>query len=178
MSDEQRKNLLRLTGDGSWISSRSGWKSDSATAFGTEVVSRAADGKNDDTGYPGIGLVPRKGGSVTLSFWCKASQECEVVSHLFGDMKNERNAKKHADDGTSHADGLVVARVGTEWTYVRHTWTYDEDPWRGPMMIVARLTRVPVGVTVSVAGVMLVEGDTPAAWAPAEGETLTGGALS
>lgn len=36
------------------------------------------------------------------------------------------------------------------------------------------------GVTrmASIRNVMLVEGDTPAAWAPAEGETLAGGVLS
>lgn len=178
MSDVQRKNLLGLTGDGSWTPSWTGWKSDSATAFGTAVVSCVGDGKDDDTGYPRIGLVPRKGGSVTLSFWCKASQECEVVSYLFADMENAGSAKKHAEDGTNRGDGFVVARVGTEWKHVRHTWTYDEDPWRDPLILVARLTRVPVGVTVSIAGVMLVEGDTPAAWAPAEGEELAGGGCS
>ena len=40
----------------------------------------------------------------------------------------------------------------------------------------------PIGTGVtrvaSIRNVMLVEGDTPAAWAPAEGETLAGGVLS
>ena len=61
---------------------------------------------------------------------------------------------------------------------MRHTWTYDEDAGRAPKNIVARLMGVANGVTVSIAGVMLVAGDTPAAWAPAEGETLAGGGCS
>ena len=176
---EARENLLKGTADGTWA--RAECTKDSATAFGTKVVSCVRNGSesyqsmNDTTVS---GLVPRKGDSVTLTFWCRASAECAIYSFLYVDSGTGSggNARKHADDGTAYADGCVTTKVGTEWTYARHTWTYDEDAGRAPKSIVARLMGgVPNGVKVSVTGVMLVAGDTPAAWAPADGETLAGG---
>ena len=182
----QMHNLLKGTGDGTWANYEC--TKESATAFGTKVVSCVHDSSTsghdaNNTSYQDMnntivsGLVPRKGDSVTLSFWCRASAECAIHSYLYSDSVTVTNARKHADDGTTNADGRVTTKVGTDWTYARHTWTYDEDAGRAPRSIVARLMddRVPNGVTVSIAGVMLVAGDTPAAWAPAEGETLDGG---
>jgi hypothetical protein len=167
-------NLLRGTGDGTWASAEC--TKDSATAFGTKVVSCV---RNSSKQYQSMndttvsGLVPRKGDSVTLSFWCMASAECTVVSYLYSDSGTGGNAKKHNEAGGTIPDGNVTTKVGTEWTYARHTWTYDEDAGRAPRSIAVRLMGgVPDGVTVSIAGVMLVEGDTPAAWAPAEGEDI------
>lgn len=179
MSDSTVHNLLKGTGDGTWAN-YAGTK-ESATAFGTKVVSCVRNGSesyqsmNDTTVS---GLVPRKGDSVTLTFWCRASAECAIYSYLYSDSGSGDgwNARKHADDGTTSDDGWVTTKVGTDWTYARHTWTYDEDAGRAPKSIAVRLMGgVPNGVKVSVAGVMLVEGDTPAAWAPADGETLAGG---
>lgn len=179
MSDSTVHNLLKGTGDGRW----SVGTKDSAAAFSTAVVSLVSDSSktyqdfNVGTYSDVIMTAPRKGDSLTLTFWCRASAECIIRSYLYSDSGSGDggNAKKHNEMGGTNSDGHARTKVGTEWTYVRHTWTYDEDAGRAPKSIVARLMGVANGVTVSVAGVMLVEGDTPAAWAPAEGETLAGG---
>lgn len=177
MSEYTVRNLLKGTSDGSWAATN--WWRESTNAFGTNVISQTAKGYQvDNSNVTTIGPVPRKGDSVTLGFWCKASAKCQITSHLFSDG-NSGNTPKHNENGVKNGDGYVNASVGTDWTYVRHTWTYDEDAAKSPMVIVARIQNtVPVGTVVSVAGVMVVDGDTPDAWAPAEGETLAGGGCS
>ncbi len=179
MSEYGTHNLLKGTADGTWASFGN---TESAPAFGTAVVSVTMPSGikyyQNISNPTVIGITPRKGDSVTLGFWCKASQECQITSHLYNDGASG-NASKHDENGHKTGDGYVNASVGTDWTYVRHTWTYDKDAAKSPTIIVARIQKtVPAGTVVSVAGVMVVEGDTPAAWAPAEGETLAGGVLS
>ena len=176
-------NLLKGTADGTWAYKTSSHSIDPAPAFGTAVVSFVMPSGikyyRDIDGRTGIGIIPRKGDSVTLSFWCKASAECKIHSFIYGDDTASASALKHDENGTKTTDGYVTTNVSTDWTYVRHTWTYDADATKSPSFIVARLMNdVPAGTVVSIAGAMLVEGDTPAAWAPAEGETLAGGRCS
>lgn len=67
--------------------------------------------------------------------------------------------------------------ISDSWTMIGGTFTLSETP------MLSIMTRpLPEGydaaATVAYRELMLVEGTTPAAWAPAEGESLTGGVLS
>lgn len=172
-TSRQVDNLLKGTADGSWAN----WKTTAEKAHGTSVVSctHSVIDSIDDTSYPRLPQVPSKGDSVSLSFWCRASAPCDVVSYLFDDDKTSTNSVKSVDGGTmARSDGFCKARVGTEWTMVTHTWTYGADADQAPRCIVARLFLLSVGTTVEIAAPMLAFG-APVAWAPAAGELIEGG---
>lgn len=121
------------------------------------------------------------GDAFTLSFDVRLSAPGLLYAYLYNPKGNTH--KTVSINGTfmygrSIDDGCAKYEAGPEWRHVAITWEYVEAPVQPvDRIIIARMfgSETAVGTTVEVRNVMLVRGDTPRAWAPAEGEELAGG---
>ena len=120
-----------------------------------------------------------KGDAFTLSFDVRLSAPGQLAAYLYNPDGNTK--KSVYVDGTyvrDGVDGYVWYEAGPEWRHVAITWEYKEVPVKlVDRIIPARMfgANTAVGTTVEVRNLMLVEGTEPAAWAPADGESLAGG---
>ena len=120
-----------------------------------------------------------KGDAFTLSFDVRLSAPGQLAAYLYNPDGNTN--KSVYVDGTyvrDGVDGYVWYEAGPEWRHVAITWEYKEAPVKlVDRIIPARMfgANTAVGTTVEVRNLMLVEGTEPAAWAPADGESLAGG---
>lgn len=121
-----------------------------------------------------------KGDAFTLSFDVRLSAQGLLYAYLYNPKGNTH--KNVYVNGTlmngGSVDGWAKYEAGPEWRHVAIAWEYAEVPVQPvDRIIIARMfgSETAVGTTVEVRNPMLVEGTTPAAWAPAEGEELAGG---
>lgn len=164
---EARKNLLGGTRDwsGGWDRTYA-WSAD-GTHDGFAVMS-------NKTGWDGLRKAVKltAGKTYTFSACVKVEPGKNHVAYIFlsnGKTINDTYlASGEFDTNFEEFDDIADG----EWHTISHTFT--------PKASKSALLRIESagGYVISVCAYMLVEGDTPAAWAPAEGETLVGGVLS
>ncbi len=167
MSDEQRKNLLSGTRDWSGGWSNAGYWSADGTHDGFAVMSRYGPWKGL---HKPVKLTA--GHTYTFSACVKVepgeNHTAEIYLSNGGTINDTYLANSEFDN--QHAGFSDVA--DGEWHIISHTFTV-----KASKCAKARIEGIG-GYKLSVCAYMLVEGDTPAAWAPAEGETLAGGVRS
>lgn len=167
MSDEQRKNLLSGTRDwsGSW-SNASAWHAD-GTHGGFAVMTR----KYSWFGlYKTVKLVA--GHTYTFSACVRVEPGENHFANIYASSGGTVNDTLLADSEFDNQNREFNDVADGEWHTISHTFTVKASKYVLPRV------EGTGGYSLSVCAYMLVEGDTPAAWAPAEGETLAGGVRS
>jgi flagellin-like hook-associated protein FlgL len=161
---EARENLLSGTMDwsGSW-GNASAWHAD-GTHGGFAVMSR----KDSWSGlYKAVKLVA--GHTYTFSACVRVepgeSHFADIYASGGGTVNDTLLANSEFDNPYRRFNNVADG----EWHIISHTFTVKTSKYAKP-----RVEGIG-GYGLSVCAYMLVEGDTPAAWAPAEGETLAGG---
>ena len=155
---------------------------------GTEGLTLSATLPEDTSQYVSVAqstlsATRAKGDSFTLSFEVRMSAAGEVSAYLYNRLGNV--SKDVYVDGSLENSGVVDGHAhydaGPEWRCVAISWEYLGDSGQPVEYVIpARLFRAntAAGTTVEVRNLMMVRGTTPAAWSPAEGETLSGGGCS
>ena len=169
MSDERRKNLLSGTRDwsGGWRNAGD-WNAD-GTHDGFAVMSRT-------DAWNGLYKLSPKlvaGQTYTFSACVKVEPGENHPVRIYitnGHVVNDKHiSDSEVTPNTAPFDNIADGK----WHVISLTFT----PKVSKKDVVARIEGIG-GYKLSVCAYMLVEGDTPAAWAPAEGETLAGGGCS
>ena len=160
MSDEQRKNLLSGTRDWSGVWDNANYWNADGTHDGFAVMSRKG---------PWMGLYKQvkltAGHVYTFSVCVKIEPGQKQSLGLHLTYMNNINDTYLSD---SEVDGLYYVEViGGDWHVISHTFNVTASKYARPRV------EATGDFVLSVCAYMLVEGDTPAAWAPADGETLT-----
>ena len=165
MSDEHRKNLLSGTRDWSGVWNNSGtWHAD-GTHDGFTVMTAE---KNASGGLNKLVMLAA-GHTYTFSACVKVEPgqgHKALISIIAGSSASDLTANEivnhnYMETFNDVADG--------SWHIISHTFTVTASKYAWPRVA------APSNYGLSMCAYMLVEGDTPAAWAPAEGEILAGG---
>lgn len=166
---EARKNLLKGTRDWSGDWSRAGnWMAD-GTHDGFAVMSRT-------DAWSGLYKPSPKlvaGQTYTFSACVKVEPGQNHPAYIYITNGHVVNDKHLSDSEVTTKMASFVNIADGEWHVISLTFT----PKVSKKDVLARIEGIG-GYKLSVCAYMLVEGDTPAAWAPAEGETLAGGGCS
>ena len=118
----------------------------------------------------GIAYIPRTGGPSLV-----AGETYTITAQAIGDFGSGNRGVIHL----YYSDGTHVSNFGHLCGNYADTMTFTVPSDNGEKTLHAWGPVISEGCTVDGrVRLMLVEGDTPAAWAPAEGETLSGGVLS
>lgn len=164
MSDEQRKNLLSGTMDwsGDW-GNASAWH-----AYGTHGGFAVMSRKDRWLGlYKAVKLVA--GHTYTFSACVRVEPGQNHTAAIYISSAGTVNDKYLVDREFDKSYRIFSDIADGGWHTISHTFTVKASKYAIPRVEAADRYGL------SVCAYMLVEGDTPAAWAPAEGETLAGG---
>jgi hypothetical protein len=180
-------NLLAGTADGSWINSiiqgeqTYGLSDDKYNGMSIAEKDISNSTSQQQAARFRVGVIPKSGQKLTVSYFVRyislddTKPSLYIFTYSQKELSDGSNAAKCVNGVPTDAIGSSYFTLKDEWAEFSTTYEYKEDCTAEPMIVIGRVYPSKEKVIVQVTCPMVTLTDSSVAWAPADGETISGG---